>query len=87
MDNNGDPEHDMYVDYDYQTNTGEAVFDGIDDEIGFDDDYSDEEDEDHWKLDDAMRFGCFRCSGCLQRHNVYGRYIFGLNVQFDPSGE
>lgn len=49
MDNNGGPEHDMYVDYDYQTNTGEAVFDGIDDEIDFDDDYSDEEDEDYWK--------------------------------------
>lgn len=46
---NGDLEHDMYVDYDYQTNTGEAVFDGIDDEIYFDDDYSDEEDEDYWK--------------------------------------
>lgn len=43
---NGDPEHDMYVDYDYQTNTGEPVFDGIDDEIDFDEDYSDDEDED-----------------------------------------
>ena len=36
MDNYGD-----------QTNAGEAVFDGIDDEIYFDDDYSDEEDEDY----------------------------------------
>ncbi len=40
---NGDPEHDMYVDYDYQTNTGESVFDDND----FDDDYSDEDDEDY----------------------------------------
>ncbi len=38
---NGDPEHDMYVDYDYQINTGEPVFD---DEEYDDEEYDEEED-------------------------------------------
>lgn len=38
---NGDPEHDMMVDYDYHQNTDELseYFDNEDDEDDFDDDY------------------------------------------------
>jgi hypothetical protein len=41
---NGDPEHDMWIDYDYNANTGELDY--IDDDTEEYDDYIDEEDYD-----------------------------------------